>query len=72
MPTGRAEAIKDSDIALFINDLAYAGRDCRAQLAEVGHMLELQPEIELADSIVTAPAAAVSSKKGRGWRRFFH
>ncbi|MEP3891388.1 MAG: hypothetical protein ABJN69_13090 [Hellea sp.] len=45
-------ATKDSEIALFIKDLAYAGRDCRAQLAEVGHMLDLQPEIELADVVV--------------------
>ncbi len=70
-PPSLTEDIKDSEVALFIKDLAYAGRDCRAQLAEVGHMLELQPEIELADVLVTAPEAAASSKKGRGWRRLF-
>jgi hypothetical protein len=51
--------------------LAYAGRDCRAQLSEVGHMLDLQPEIELADVLVTAPQHDSKAKKDRAWWRLF-
>lgn len=61
-------ATKDSEIALFIKDLAYAGRDCRAQLSEVGHMLDLQPEIELTDVVVSKTLS--QDKPKRWWRPF--
>ena len=49
------EDTQDSQIALFIKDLAYAGRDCRDQLAEIGETLDLQPDIEISDIVVEQP-----------------
>ena len=47
------EDTQDSQVALFIKDTAYAGRDCRDQLAEVGEFLDLQPGVEVTDIVVT-------------------
>lgn len=44
---------KDSELALYVRDLAYAGRDCRAQLSEIGETLNLQPDIDVTDVLVT-------------------
>lgn len=49
------EDTQDSQVALYVKDLAYAGRDCRDQLAEVGETLNLQPNIEVTDIVVTKP-----------------
>ena len=53
-PPEMTKDTQDSQIALFIKDLAYAGRDCRDQLAEIGETLDLQPNIEVTDIIVEA------------------
>lgn len=42
----------DSEVGLYVKDLAYAGRDCRDQLSEVGHFLSLQDNIDVTDVIV--------------------
>lgn len=52
-PPTLTEETKDSEIGLFIKDLAFAGRDCRDQLAEIGETLNLQPEIQITDVLVS-------------------
>ena len=56
------EETRDSQIGLFIKDVAYAGRDCRDQLSEIGEFLNMQPGIEVTDVVVRA-----QTKRKRRW-----
>lgn len=62
IPPILTEGVRDSQIALYVKDLAYAGRDCRDQLKDVGETLNLQPGIDVTD-IITPKAKA----KKRWW-----